>query len=181
MEVWKPIKDYEGLYEISDLGHVRRLDAVVERGDRPMLVKGGIMQLRDNGSGYLRVKLSKNNKSRRVLVHRLIAEHFLDKVDNLTVINHKDGNKQNNNLSNLEWTTQRENIIHARKTGLIDVEKWKKSISKSTHNSKKVIDIKTGVVYDSISKAAKQIGIDRGTLSDYLNDKAKNKTDLKYL
>lgn len=190
MEVWKPIKDYEQLYEISNTGKVRRNDSIVTRSNgRQLPVKGGEMQLRDNGMGYLRVKLCKNNKSRRVLIHRLIAEHFIPQPHGFNVVNHKDGNKQNNSISNLEWTTQKENIRHARETGLVDVEKWKRSVAltgkrvvKDLHvlNSRKVINHETGIVYDSIVKAAKAIGVCRTLLGKRLRGKVENNTKMSF-
>lgn len=190
MEVWKPIKDYEQLYEISNTGKVRRKDSILTRSNgRQLPVKGGEMQLRDNGKGYLRVKLCKNNKSRRVLIHRLIAEHFIPQPEGLTVINHIDGNKQNNNISNLEWTTQKENIRHARETGLVDVKKWKNSIAetgrrviKDLHikNSRSVINTDTGEKFISIVEAAKALGVCRMSLGKKLRGQRKNNTSLVF-
>ena len=190
MEVWKPIKDYEQLYEISNTGKVRRKDSILTRSNgRQLPVKGGEMQLRDNGNGYLRVKLCKNNKSRRVLIHRLIAEHFIPQPEGLTVINHIDGNKQNNNISNLEWTTQKENIRHARETGLVDVKKWKNSIAetgrrviKDLHikNSRSVINTDTGEKFISIVEAAKALGVCRMSLGKKLRGQRKNNTSLVF-
>lgn len=190
MVVWKPIKDYEQLYEISNTGKVRRKDSIVTRSNgRQLPVKGGEMQLRDNGMGYLRVKLCKNNKSRRVLIHRLIAEHFIPQPDGMTIINHRDGNKQNNHISNLEWTTQKENIRHARETGLVNIEKWKKSIAetgrrviKDLHiqNSRSVINTETGEKFSSIIDAAKALGVCRMSLGKKLRGQRKNNTSLVF-
>lgn len=190
MEVWKPIKDYEQLYEISNLGKVRRLDCLVKRGNNEMLVKGGEMQLRDNGKGYLRVKLTKDNKSRRILIHRLLAEHFIPQPLGLTIINHIDGNKQNNSITNLEWTTQKENVRHARETGLINMENWRDSISKAGKkmvknlhklNSKEVINTENGEIYESIVIAAQKNGICRTGLGKKLRGLSRNNTNLKLI
>lgn len=114
-EKWKDIKGYEGLYQVSDLGRVRSLD----REDRLGRFKlGKIKAPCDNGRGYLCVNLKKDSKQKNKSVHRLVAEAFLPNPDNLPEINHKDGNKANNQVSNLEWCTRSENAKHAFKTGL---------------------------------------------------------------
>ena len=124
----------------------------------------------DNGKGYLRVKLSKNNKPKRVMLHRIIAEAFIENPNNYKTVNHKDGNKLNNSIENLEWCTQSENCIHAIKNGLKSFEYAKIGIS--------VKCTVTGVKYASITEAAKNLKIDRCYLSDKLKGKIKNNTSL---
>ena len=110
-EIWKDIEGYEGLYQVSNLGRVKSLEKI--RGVQfqkekiliPQTIKGG----------YLRIGLSKNGKSTKFLIHRLVAEAFIPKH---FTVNHKDGNKTNNSLDNLEWVSQKENNIHAYQTGL---------------------------------------------------------------
>lgn len=99
-ENWKDVAGYEGLYQISNLGHVRSL----------WFGKVRILKLLDNGDGYLRVRLYRNEKARRLYVHRLVAEAFISNPLNLPVINHKDENPKNNAVDNLEWCTQKYNI-----------------------------------------------------------------------
>lgn len=101
--IWKDIKGYEGLYQASDEGFIRRL----YKTSPPKILKGR------NGLDYYTVSLSKNGEKISHSVHRLVAETFLEKPEGKTEINHKDGNKLNNNINNLEWVTQRENLIHA--------------------------------------------------------------------
>lgn len=115
METWKPIKDYEGLYEISDCGRVKSLD----RWDSLNRLKiGKILNCCDNGSGYMIVNLKAFGKQNIKTIHRLVAEAFIPNPNNLPCVNHKDGNKQNNNVDNLEWCTHSENMKHAFRTGL---------------------------------------------------------------
>ena len=92
-EIWKPIKGYEGLYEVSNFGRIKSLKFGKER-----IIKGS-----KDKYGYLQVGLSKNNKSKTFKVHRLVAEAFIDNTDNLPQVNHKDENPSNNVVSNLEW------------------------------------------------------------------------------
>lgn len=108
-EEWKDIKGYEGLYQVSDMGRVKSFKKE----------KGYI--LKTNGRPYPGVFLYKDSTRKRVNVHILVAEAFLDKVEGKNQINHKDANKTNNMLSNLEWSTQRENIHHAINLGLFTV------------------------------------------------------------
>lgn len=102
--MWKDIKDYEGIYQISDDGRVRRIYDTKP----PRILKG-------RPGLYPTVSLCKNGIAKSFSVHRLVAEHYLDKPVGTTEVNHKDGNKWNNDISNLEWVTQRENAIHAHK------------------------------------------------------------------
>ncbi|MBP3707068.1 MAG: HNH endonuclease [Clostridia bacterium] len=99
-EVWKDIKDYEGLYQVSTYGRVKSYCS----GEK--ILKSG-----DNGLGYQFVHLCKNGKNKRYYVHRLVAETFIfnDDIDNKTVINHKDENPYNNHVENLEWCTMEYN------------------------------------------------------------------------
>ena len=92
-EIWKDIDGYEGLYQISNKGRVKRLYKASER----------ILKPRDNGRGYLRVHLTKENTSKHIRVHRLVARAFIPNPDNLPEINHRDENKKNNCVENLEW------------------------------------------------------------------------------
>lgn len=77
MEIWKPVKEYEGLYEVSNTGSVRRLTTIIKIGNRNVTFNGKIMNQMDNGKGYLRVKLSKKDRQKSVMVHRIIAEAFI--------------------------------------------------------------------------------------------------------
>ena len=103
-EIWKTIEDFPG-YEISDRGRVRN------KKTNSIMIPGISKQ------GYLHVGLRKNGVRKNVYIHRLVASSFLGKNDDL-VVNHKDGNKSNNSLENLEWCTDSENIKHAYVTGL---------------------------------------------------------------
>ena len=104
-EIWKPVKDFEGYYEVSNLGRVRSIDRVIydtiRKCDR--LLKGKVLTIRDNGHGYKSVMLCVNHKIYHRYVHRLVAEAFIDNSGNYPYVNHKDENKWNNSSDNLEW------------------------------------------------------------------------------
>lgn len=114
-EIWKDIKGYEGLYQVSNLGRVKSLDTI-DRLHRKH--KSNIKHQCNNGNGYLIVNLKHNGKQKNHLVHRIVATTFLENPDNKREVNHKDGNKQNNCVDNLEFVTRSENIKHAFKMGL---------------------------------------------------------------
>lgn len=117
IEEWRPIAEFDGEYEVSNLGRVRSMKKY--RGQT-----GRIMPQTQQPSGrngerrYFAVMFSHNNKNYCRKVHRLVAEAFIPNPDNLPQINHKDGNKANNQVSNLEWCTGSQNMKHAIRTGL---------------------------------------------------------------
>ena len=106
-EIWKPVKGFEGYYEVSNLGRVRSIDRVVVDTVRncERLLKGKILIQRDNSNGYKNVMFCKEHKLDNKYVHRLVAEIFLPNPDNLPQVNHKDEDKSNNRVDNLEWCT----------------------------------------------------------------------------
>jgi len=137
-EIWKDIKEYKGIYQISNLGKVRSLDRYnysntnnqyIEYQSKRLL-KGTILKPYDNGNGYKQVSLLKNQKRKVYYIHRLVAEYFLSNPNNLPEINHIDGNKQNNCVDNLEWCTRVENLNHAIKTGLKKTSDKQKEVAR---------------------------------------------------
>lgn len=110
VEVWKDVPGYEGLYQVSNLGNVRSLDRYVDYGKTTAFRKGRIMKQGKATGGYLQVELFKNKISSTRLVHRLVAEAFVTNIENLSEVNHKDENKENNCADNLEWCARKYNI-----------------------------------------------------------------------
>ena len=106
-EIWKPVKGFEGYYEVSNLGRVRSVDRIVYDTvrNRYRLLKGKVLTERDNGNGYKGVMFCKEHKLCQKYIHILVAEAFLDNPDHLPQVNHKDENKANNTVDNLEWCT----------------------------------------------------------------------------
>ena len=106
-EIWKPVKGFEGYYEVSNLGRVRSIDRVVVDNVRncERLLKGKILIQRDNSNGYKGVMFCKEHKLYNKYVHRLVAEAFIPNQDDLPQVNHKDEDKSNNRVDNLEWCT----------------------------------------------------------------------------
>ena len=122
-EEWKPIKGYEGFYEISNFGRVRSLDSVFyQRHYSGCMAKhkkqGKIMKLHIRPNGYLAIGLrDKDGHQKSLSIHRLVALHFLDKPEGKDYINHLDANPKNNRVDNLEWCTQSHNIQYAYDNG----------------------------------------------------------------
>lgn len=108
IEEWRPVEGYEGLYEVSNTGRVRSFDRYV-KGKSYRLHKGKVLSPGKNSRGYLSAVLSYNGKHKSITVHRLVAQAFLPNPDNLPEINHKDEDKTNNSVDNLEWCDHKYN------------------------------------------------------------------------
>lgn len=110
-EIWKPIKGYEGMYEISNKGNVKSIDRIIEDCiGRKKLYKGKILKKEKSIHGYYQVPLYKNGKAKLFSVHRLVAYAFIENPKNLPFVNHIDFERTNNNVDNLEWVTPKENV-----------------------------------------------------------------------
>lgn len=171
MEKWRNIKGYEKLYQISDLGRVRSLDKKILHLGSYRTIKGKIIKSHINSKGYYRIDLHDNKKKKKYLISRLVGFAFISIIKNKPNINHKDGNAQNNNASNLEWCTQKENVIHAMKMGLMKMNGEDNPQSKLTE--KQVIEIrnkyKSGDFHEK--ELAIKYGINSGTISEIINRK----------
>ena len=114
-EEWRPVVGYEEYYELSNLGRVRSKDRLVQGRYSKVIRRGRILTPRADDGRYLRASLCIGNNHFHKMVHRLVADAFLDKPDGCDVVNHIDNNTFNNRASNLEWTTQKGNVAHAIK------------------------------------------------------------------
>lgn len=126
-EIWKDIPELKGKYQASNLGRIRSIDHYINSNfhncDKVKRKGKIIKQFKGN---YYCISINENGKIKRKLVHRLIASAFIPNFDNKPCINHKDGNKLNNNINNLEWCTIQENTKHAYDNKLFNVARDKK-------------------------------------------------------
>jgi hypothetical protein len=122
MEEWVAVEDYEGLYEVSNLGKVRSIARKITYSDgRVYNYSSKILSVNFCGKYKLPyVHLYKESKRESRLLHRVVAKAFIPNSDNKTDVNHIDGDRKNNASSNLEWTTRLENMQHGFETGLIN-------------------------------------------------------------
>ena len=141
-EIWKPIKGYEGLYEVSNFGRIKSLKFGKER-----ILKGS-----KDKYGYLQVVLSKNNKSKTFKVHRLVSEAFIPNPDNLPQVNHKDENPSNNNVNNLEWCDKTYNNNYGTRNTRISNANKDRCITP-------VICLTTNEIFKSVKEASNKYNI----------------------
>ena len=160
--MWKTIKGYEGYYEVSDDGRVRSLDRVVKNfGNFRRCLKGNEMKLSIAKSGYYVVNLRKERTTKVFTVHTLVAQAFIDNPNNYPTVNHKDGNKLNNTVDNLEWVSYGENNIHAIKHNLRKPRGVQ--ISQFDLSGNKI------AVFRSVAEASRKTNISRESISLCVN------------
>ncbi|MFW5517303.1 MAG: NUMOD4 domain-containing protein [Segatella copri] len=168
-EIWKDIEGYEGLYQVSNFGRVRSLRHLVKcRGGYRMHTGKTLTPCFDNN--YFHVTLHKNGKRNIQLIHRLVAGAFLTNTKNLPQVNHKDGNKLNNNVDNLEWCSTRENCLHAFRLGLNNpqITHYRGVKAFRCDNNSFVGE------FDSIHSAAKKLGLNVAHVCSVLHGRYKH-------
>jgi len=120
IEIWKDITGYYGIYQVSDFGNIKALPKHINYIDgRVRFYPEKILKPRLDGKGYCFVTLHKDDTKEQLRVHRVVAIEFLENTENKPCVNHKDSNRTNNMVDNLEWVTHSENTIHAISTGRI--------------------------------------------------------------
>lgn len=137
-EIWKDVVDYEGIYLVSNLARVKRI----------MSRKNPTCDIINNTyhpTGYVHIALTNNGKGRTFKLHRLVALAFIPNPENKPQVNHIDGNKHNNHVSNLEWNTSKENINHAFRIGLNTPRKGEKCPS-SKLTEKDILEIRSSIL-----------------------------------
>lgn len=155
-EIWKDIKGYEGLYQISNLGRVKSY----KRNN--IILKPGKTK-----RGYMVVSLCSKKSIKKVYIHRLVAQSFIKNINSFEQVNHIDGDKANNKVDNLEWVSAKDNVIHAYKNNLM--------IGRKTMIYQ--FDKKNNLIntYESISQASKELKIPEPVISMCANGKRDHK------
>lgn len=158
-EIWVDIRGYEGLYQVSNMGNIKSMNRRVKHSLYGyMNIKSKRIIAAKNNRGYLTVSLWKNNKGKSFTVHRLVLSMFVDNIKNKKEINHINGNKEDNKLSNLEWSTISENRKHAY-DNKFRLPPNKKSVIQKNLNG---VIINT---FDSICEAERNTGISKQEIS----------------
>lgn len=175
-EIWKDVVGYEGLYQVSNFGNVRSVDRTYKHYKKGNTFLKGKNKSQSNSLGYLIVGLSKNGKPKNIKVHRLVALSFIENPESKPFVNHIDGVKTNNHVSNLEWATASENSSHAFSIGLHKGSHYGLKGSRNP-NSKKVSQYSENNVlintFSSITEAYEDTGVHAQNISFACNDKYK--------
>ena len=186
-EIWTDIEGYEGLYQVSNMGRVKSLERMKWCG-----LNGGcyykvpekILEGYDNGYGYSYVILCKDGKDKKCRINRLVAQAFLPNPDNLPEVNHKDEDKQNNYVENLEWCSKSYNINYGtrnKKAGKKIAEKLRGRKQTEEHIKKRSkplfsVDKESGLImwWQSANEASRQLGISQGNITECCQGKRKS-------
>jgi hypothetical protein len=152
---------YEDMYQISING-----DVINKK--KNTMIKPSV-----DSRGYYQVHFSKNGKPKKISLHRLLAIQFIPNPLNKTQVNHIDGNKKNNAIDNLEWCTPSENIRHAWDTGLCKMTEKNRETARKL-KSKMVLDLQTGIFFDSVLELTKALNVSYSMANVHANQKVKN-------
>ena len=153
MEILKEVFGYENKYFVSNYGFVYRKEKEVYKKMKPYC----------GTSKYLHISFFKDGRYKTYDVHRLVAECFLSKKEGKTEVNHKNGNREDNRIENLEWVSRSENLIHRHRV-----------LNRLPVGSKSVVCFETKKVFRNITDAAKSINVSTTALSDCVNGKTKS-------
>lgn len=167
VEVWKDIPGYEELYEINNIGKIKTKERTfVDKMGRNYLKKSILCNSNDDGKGYLQIVLTKNGKRKSFKIHKLVAKTFIPNPNNLPQVNHKDENKENNNVDNLEWCTRKYNINYGTRNYRCTRHRLRKINQYNLDN----IFIKK---YNSLKEAGEQTNIKYQNISSCCRNKSK--------
>lgn len=159
-EIWKDLPNYEGIYQISNMGRIKSLSRkrlVNKKRNSFCLMPEKIMVIKTDKNGYCHVTLCKNNIRKTYWLHRLVLKNFVENPNNLPQINHINGNKSDNKLKNLEWCTPKHNYHEAVKLGLRNVKQ--RRLYKNSKKLAQIKDDKIVKIFDSRAMAVKELGV----------------------
>lgn len=207
-EIWKDIKGYEGYYQVSNFGKVRSLNrSIYRKNGRKQSFKDQELKFHDK-HGYLGINLRKDGKIKSCTVHRLVAEAFIPNPYNLPQINHKDENKYNNRIDNLEWCSSSYNMNYGTRT-YRSIESCKKTMKEKFENgyespfkgkhhteetkvylseinsgdnhpqARSIICITTGIIFNTTKEGAEYYNCDASGITKCCKNKRKSSGKLK--
>lgn len=162
-EVWKDIEGFEGLYQVSNMGRVRSLDRKDKNGQ---FRNGRVLADKHNNRGYHTVALHRDGNTKYRFVHRLVAETFIPNLDGLPEINHKDEDKTNNTVSNLEWCSRSYNNTYGTRLERV-AKALECPIYAITSSGKRRY-------FDSVNEAARVLGLKRQGITNCLHGRRKH-------
>lgn len=183
-EVWKDIAEYEGLYQVSNMGRIRTLERVVQFGSQQRIIKPNIRKQKVKNGGYMFIQLAKNGKQKCFHVHRLVAYAFCDGYAAKLQVNHIDGNRRNNVCTNLEWCSRSENQKHAYRVLKRECYMNGKYGSLS-HRSKPIIQLSLNGEFirnwDCAATVERELGISESNIRKCLYGKSKQSHGFRWV
>lgn len=178
-EIWKPIKDFEGLYEISNLGRVKSLK------DNHGKDREHILKPCKDRDGYLYVNLRKNSKKKNFKIHRLVAFAFVEGYFEGAEVDHIDTNRENNIWTNLRFVTHKENqnnpLTKERMSKREYTEEYKEKLSKNNSRKRKVYCIELNKIFESIMDAEKELNVNHRQVSAVCKGKLKTHHGYRFM
>jgi hypothetical protein len=163
-EIWKDIENYEGYYQVSNLGRVRSLDRIISYNTKRYFKTGRILSVNKNKNNYYCVYLSVKGIKKMKYVHRLVAETFIKKPSGYDNVNHKDFDTYNNNVYNLEWCTQKYNVNYSFDNGRMPLPPFQEP---------KAIIRNDGKIFSSLLEAGEDLKINSSIICNQLKGRQK--------
>ena len=170
MEIWKDIKGYEGFYQVSNYGRVKSLERLDSCGRK---VHGRILKQGKDTQGYLVIGLCKEGARKSKRIHRLVAEMFIENPKEYLEVNHKDENKENNHIDNLEWCDREYNGNYGTIKERIGKSNKGKLTGSKNPKARKVRCINTGEEFPTVKEASKHYNISDNTIRDMMKGRQK--------